>query len=156
MSQFYIKFIFTTVRSTNEYDFCNNTCTVLMKNIWKITGGESANTNYSTRPPPPETSVVVTIKNPTIKIQEIGGNVNFTCYARSRMTSGPLPVSWTKVNGDLPQGRSQVDSRTGTLLITNLVPSDSGVYVCQTSDGLSTGQARATLGVPSKYNYLCL
>ncbi|XP_028173989.1 basement membrane-specific heparan sulfate proteoglycan core protein isoform X3 [Ostrinia furnacalis] len=110
--------------------------------------GEPSIQDNTTRPPPPRTTVVVQITSPTIKIQEVGSSVNFTCQAQSRMTSGNLPVRWSKADGYLPQGRTQIDGRSGMLLITNLQVSDSGKYICQTSDGLSTAQAEAVLKVP--------
>ncbi|CAH2103371.1 unnamed protein product [Euphydryas editha] len=110
-------------------------------------GGEPLET--TTRPQqPPQSSVIVRITSPTIKIQKVGSTVNFTCQAQSRMSTNPLQVNWYKADGYLPQGRHQVDSNTGLLVITNLQVSDSGVYICQTSDGISTGQAIATLKVP--------
>nr|XP_026490200.1 basement membrane-specific heparan sulfate proteoglycan core protein isoform X1 [Vanessa tameamea] len=110
-------------------------------------GGEPIET--STRPqPPPQSTVVVKITSPTIKIQKVGSTVNFTCQAQSRMTTNPLQVNWYKADGYLPQGRHQIDTNTGLLLIMNLQVSDSGKYICQTSDGISTGQAIATLKVP--------
>ncbi|XP_049885171.1 basement membrane-specific heparan sulfate proteoglycan core protein-like isoform X3 [Pectinophora gossypiella] len=111
-------------------------------------GGDSSVNNGTARPPPPEPTIVVRITSPTIKIEEVGSSVNFTCQAQSRMTASRLPVQWTKDGGELPQGRSQVDARSGLLLITNLQLSDSGKYICQTSDGISTAQAIATLKVP--------
>lgn len=93
---------------------------------------------------------MVRITSPTIKIQDIGSSVNFTCQARSHMTRGNLPVTWTKADGYLPQGRTQFDDSLGMIIITNLQISDSGKYICQTTDGISTAQATATLQVPSE------
>lgn len=119
--------------------------------VTKLSGDSSKQDNGTTRPPPPRTTVVVQITSPTIKIQEVGSSVNFTCQAQSRMTRGNLPVQWSKADGYLPQGRTQIDGRSGMLLITNLQISDSGVYICQTSDGISTARAEATLKVPGKF-----
>lgn len=83
-------------------------------------------------------------------IQEIGSSVNFTCQAQSPYTRKRLPVNWSKVDGNLPQGRFYTDPYAGLLTITNLQISDSGQYICQTYDGLSTGQALVTLRVPGK------
>ncbi|XP_072931305.1 basement membrane-specific heparan sulfate proteoglycan core protein [Epargyreus clarus] len=102
----------------------------------------------TTRPPPPSSTVDVRIINKSFVIQEVGSSVNFTCQASSLMTPTRLNVTWYKENGHLPQDRAQVDQRIGLLLITNLQVSDSGVYICQTTDGISTKQVKATLKVP--------
>uniref|UniRef100_A0A2A4JY62 Hemolin n=1 Tax=Heliothis virescens TaxID=7102 RepID=A0A2A4JY62_HELVI len=112
-------------------------------------GGESQEGEQTTRSPPsPEPTVTVRITSPTIKIQEIGSSVSFTCQAQSRNSRIRLPVRWTKSDGVLPLDRSQVDESVGLLLITNLQVSDSGKYICETSDGINTAQAIATLKVP--------
>lgn len=70
------------------------------------------------------------------------------------MSRGPLTVSWNKADGYLPLGRHYTDNRNGVLLITNVQVSDSGRYICQASDGVSTEQAYATLQVPGNYGKL--
>ncbi|CAH4038665.1 unnamed protein product [Pieris brassicae] len=112
------------------------------------TVGGDASVDQTTRPVPPQSTVTVTITSPTIKIEEVGSTVNFTCQAQSINIRGPLIVNWYKSDGDLPQDRTQFDQDTGMLRITNLQVSDSGMYICQTSDGVSTNQAFATLKVP--------
>ncbi|XP_069364962.1 basement membrane-specific heparan sulfate proteoglycan core protein isoform X11 [Maniola hyperantus] len=112
------------------------------------TVGDGEPGEITTRGPPTQSTVVVRIRQPKIQIQEVGGTVNFTCQARSRMVRVPLQINWYKADGYLPQGRSQVDPTTGLLLITNLQVSDSGKYICQTTDGISTEQDIATLKVP--------
>ncbi|XP_047041100.1 basement membrane-specific heparan sulfate proteoglycan core protein-like isoform X2 [Helicoverpa zea] len=111
-------------------------------------GGESQEVDQTTQSPPPEPTVTVRITSPTIKIQEVGSSVSFTCQAQSRNSRIRLPVRWSKSDGILPLDRSQVDENVGLLLITNLQVSDSGKYICQTSDGINTAQAIATLKVP--------
>ncbi|XP_045541991.1 basement membrane-specific heparan sulfate proteoglycan core protein isoform X1 [Papilio machaon] len=109
-------------------------------------GGE--NKNDTSLPPPSQSTVSIKIANPQIRIQEVGSSVRFICEAQSLYTHNALRVNWTKVDGYLPLERTYVDARTGELLITNLQVTDSGQYICQTSDGISTGQAKATLKVP--------
>ncbi|KOB69320.1 Terribly reduced optic lobes [Operophtera brumata] len=60
-----------------------------------------------------------------------------------------LVMTWKKVDGNLPQGRTFIDQYSGLLRITNLQITDSGQYICQTDDGRSTGQAAVTLKVPA-------
>ncbi|XP_022832802.1 basement membrane-specific heparan sulfate proteoglycan core protein-like isoform X3 [Spodoptera litura] len=109
-------------------------------------GGESSVTPVPV--PQPEPTVEVMITSPTIKIQEVGSSVNFTCRAQSRNSRMRLPVRWIKSGGELPLGRYQIDENVGLLLITNLQVSDSGKYICETNDGVNTAQAIATLKVP--------
>nr|XP_037874357.1 basement membrane-specific heparan sulfate proteoglycan core protein isoform X3 [Bombyx mori] len=98
--------------------------------------------------PPPEVTVFVRIIEPSnIRDLHVGSSVNYTCQAQSRITNR-LRIAWSKADGYLPQGRSQVDENSGVLLLTNLQTSDSGQYICQTSDGYSTAQDVVTLIVP--------
>lgn len=115
-------------------------------------GGDSSVTEPPTRPTPLEPTVIVTITNSSIRIQEVGSSINFTCYAQSRNTRSRLPIRWTKRDGVLPLGRSYVDDNYGILHITNLQVTDSGVYVCETNDGINTAQATVSLRVPGMYH----
>ncbi|XP_060809746.1 basement membrane-specific heparan sulfate proteoglycan core protein isoform X4 [Amyelois transitella] len=109
--------------------------------------GDSANQEKNaTLPPPPIPTIVVTINQPIV-IKEIGGSVTFNCHARSRMVNGNLPVRWSKAGGYLPRNRAIVDENSGTLIIMQLQKTDTGKYICQTTDGQSTNQAVATLTV---------
>ncbi|XP_052752510.1 basement membrane-specific heparan sulfate proteoglycan core protein isoform X3 [Galleria mellonella] len=102
---------------------------------------------YPTLPPPPTSTLIVTITSPTIMIKEVGSTVSFTCQAQSRMTRSRLRVTWSKEGGSLPYGRSMVDEASGSLWIQNLQDTDTGKYVCETTDGISTAQATASLTV---------
>lgn len=115
-----------------------------------VSGGSDLTTDEPVRPPPLDSTVVVRITGLNFKIQQVGTSVNFSCLAESVMTNQRPPITWRKVGGYLPQGRSQVDERRGLLFITNLQTSDSGQYICEAIDGVSTSQAIATLTVPGK------
>lgn len=116
----------------------------------EISGGESQGREEPTRPPPPQTTVVVTITSPSIRIEEVGGSVNYTCQAQSQISRSPLTVRWRKSGGKLPLGRTRTDDRSGLLLITNLQVSDSGQYICQASDGVAIQEASVSLQVPGE------
>lgn len=61
----------------------------------------------------------------------------------------PIQVSWEKMDGMIPNGRSSYND--GTLTLNKLKMSDSGVYMCQASDGISFATATVTLKVPGEY-----
>ncbi|XP_053624887.1 basement membrane-specific heparan sulfate proteoglycan core protein isoform X4 [Plodia interpunctella] len=100
----------------------------------------------TTIPPPILPTIIVTISQPIV-IKEIGGSVTFTCQARSRMATGYLPVRWSKAGGYLPRNRAIVDENSGTLIIMQLQKTDTGNYICETTDGHTSNQAVATLTV---------
>ena len=62
----------------------------------------------------------------------------------------PLKLNWYKEGGELPRDRAS-DNRQGLLVITNLRPEDSGIYVCTADDGLNVVTERATLNVGGRY-----
>lgn len=115
----------------------------------RVSVGEAQ--GVSTGPPPARSTVTVRILNrDIIRIEEVGSSVNFTCRAKSRIRNTPLQITWSKEDGNLPYDRVYADPYSGLLRITNLQVSDSGVYVCQSSDGISTGSESVTLKVPGK------
>lgn len=57
-----------------------------------------------------------------------------------------MQVKWEKEGGQLPTGRSVVD-RHGLLIIRDVRVSDSGIYVCQVSDGVHVAYKNVTLTV---------
>lgn len=58
-------------------------------------------------------------------------------------------IKWEKEGGQLPPGRS-VDDNHGLLVIRDVKVSDSGIYVCQVSDGVHIGYKNVTLTVGGK------
>lgn len=57
-----------------------------------------------------------------------------------------MNIRWEKEGGHLPPERS-VDDSSGLLVIRDVKVSDSGIYVCQVSDGINIGYKRVTLTV---------
>ncbi|XP_048488585.1 basement membrane-specific heparan sulfate proteoglycan core protein isoform X3 [Plutella xylostella] len=110
--------------------------------------GASSTDDGTTRPPPPQSTVTVRITSPTIKIQDVGGSVNFTCQAQSRYSNAPVPVTWKKADGYLPLDRTYIDEQAGLLRISNVQVSDSGRYICYAYGGISMEEASVTLRVP--------
>ncbi|KAI4497448.1 hypothetical protein M0802_007459 [Mischocyttarus mexicanus] len=102
-----------------------------------------------TIPPPVPTItppvIEVTIQEPEIQIVHIGNTVRYHCSGRSRNNT-PLSIRWEKEGGQLPSGRS-VDDSQGVLIIRDVKVSDSGVYVCQVSDGVNIVIKNVTLTV---------
>uniref|UniRef100_A0A8D8ES81 Basement membrane-specific heparan sulfate proteoglycan core protein n=1 Tax=Culex pipiens TaxID=7175 RepID=A0A8D8ES81_CULPI len=94
------------------------------------------------RPPPPVIEVVVTA--PTIQIVEVGSRIRLGCTARYIVSKHPIDVRWDRIGGRLPD-RAYIES--GTLTITNVQISDSGIYVCQAGSGPDTANQRVTVTV---------
>lgn len=57
-----------------------------------------------------------------------------------------MRIRWEKEDGQLPPGRS-VDDANGLLVIRDVKVSDSGIYVCQVSDGINIAIKKVTLTV---------
>jgi len=55
-------------------------------------------------------------------------------------------IRWEKEGGQLPLDRS-VDDSSGLLVIRDVKVSDSGIYVCQVSDGINIEYKKVTLTV---------
>lgn len=85
------------------------------------------------------------------------------------MGGDPLPeVSWSKLGGRLPAGRSDAtpaipaalpsgaqssQGASAQLLIQRSEPDDAGVYVCTAKNAAGTATANATLSVYCKYRH---
>ncbi|KAK9294716.1 hypothetical protein QLX08_010779 [Tetragonisca angustula] len=105
---------------------------------------EGSTTPSSTTPPLPP-KIVVHIRGPEFQIIETGGTVRYHCSGRS-VDEGSLHIRWEKEGGELPIDRS-VDDSHGLLIIRDVKVSDSGIYVCQVSDGVHVGYKNVTLTV---------
>lgn len=70
-------------------------------------------------------------------------------------TQGSLHIRWEKEGGELPIDRS-VDDSHGLLIIRDVKVSDSGIYVCQVSDGVHVGYKNVTLTVGGKMKRIIL
>lgn len=64
-----------------------------------------------------------------------------------------MNIRWEKEGGQLPPGRS-VDDSNGLLVIRDVKVSDSGIYVCQVSDGINIGRKKVTLTVGGSVNMM--
>nr|XP_050845973.1 basement membrane-specific heparan sulfate proteoglycan core protein isoform X24 [Vespula vulgaris] len=102
-----------------------------------------------TIPPPTPTitppRIVVFVQEPEFQIVHTGNTVRYHCSGRS-LDNGSLYIRWEKEGGQLPSGRS-IDDSHGVLIIRDVKVSDSGIYVCQVSDGINIGIKKVTLTV---------
>ncbi|XP_046742518.1 basement membrane-specific heparan sulfate proteoglycan core protein [Diprion similis] len=99
-------------------------------------------TPLPTNPPP---RIIVTIRQTGLEIVEAGTTVRYYCSGRSQ-DSDAIDIEWRKQGGELPPGRSYDDTR-GVLVIRDVKISDSGVYVCQVSDGINLATETVSLTV---------
>ncbi|XP_017794098.1 PREDICTED: basement membrane-specific heparan sulfate proteoglycan core protein isoform X2 [Habropoda laboriosa] len=124
----------------------NHNGTVLVKVITSVTA-EDTNLSITTTPHPTNRrpTIVVYIEGPELQIIETGGTVRYHCSGRS-LDNGSLHIKWEKEGGQLPPGRSVYDNH-GLLIIRDVKVSDSGIYVCQVSDGVHVAFKNVTLTV---------
>ncbi|XP_026298181.1 basement membrane-specific heparan sulfate proteoglycan core protein isoform X10 [Apis mellifera] len=99
-------------------------------------------TPFTTITPP---MILIYIRGPEFQIIETGTTVRYHCSGTS-VDNGSLYIKWEKEGGQLPPGRS-VDDNHGLLVIRDVKVSDSGIYVCQVSDGVHIGYKNVTLTV---------
>lgn len=74
--------------------------------------------------------------------------INMFLFSQSQ-----LQIRWTKEGSPLPE--LSVDDAQGLLVLRNVRVSDSGVYVCQVSDGITFAVEKVTLTVGGKIIILC-
>ncbi|XP_053982835.1 basement membrane-specific heparan sulfate proteoglycan core protein-like isoform X1 [Hylaeus volcanicus] len=118
----------------------------LIKVVTSITPEDPSETTTIAPNPnvyPPK--ILVHIKGPELEIVKTGTTVRYHCSGRA-LDDGPLHVKWEKLGGQLPPGRS-VDDNLGLLIIRDVKVSDSGIYVCQVSDGVHVAFKNVTLTV---------
>ncbi|XP_072758586.1 basement membrane-specific heparan sulfate proteoglycan core protein isoform X15 [Anoplolepis gracilipes] len=89
--------------------------------------------------------IIVYIQEPEFQIVQTGNTVRYHCTGRSK-DSESVNIRWEKEGDQLPPDRS-VDDANGLLVIRDVKVSDSGIYVCQVSDGINIGRKRVTLTV---------
>ncbi|XP_071874846.1 terribly reduced optic lobes isoform X24 [Bombus fervidus] len=123
--------------------------TELIKVITTVTPEGTISTTTTSRPPVNPPKIVVYIREPEFQIVEAGGTVRYHCFERT--DNGSLHIRWEKEGDELPIGRS-IDDKRGLLIIRDLKVSDSGIYICQISDGVHIGYKNVTLtvGVPPR------
>ncbi|XP_032663569.1 basement membrane-specific heparan sulfate proteoglycan core protein-like isoform X7 [Odontomachus brunneus] len=129
---------------------CNVECHIvnyrgkeLIKIVTSITPvGETTTT---TPGPIPPARIMVYVQEPEFQIVHTGNTVRYHCTGRSQ-DSDSVRIRWEKEGGQLPPGRS-VDDANGLLVIRDVKVSDSGIYVCQVSDGINIAIKKVTLTV---------
>ena len=62
----------------------------------------------------------------------------------------PVKVIWSKEGSKLPADRA-IDDGTGYFLLMNVVPSDSGIYICTASDGISVSHQQVNITVGGEW-----
>ncbi|XP_071582302.1 basement membrane-specific heparan sulfate proteoglycan core protein isoform X3 [Temnothorax nylanderi] len=127
---------------------CNVECHIvnyrgreLVKIVTSITPVEHTTTQGPISPP----RIIVYIQEPEFQIVHTGNTVRYHCTGRSK-DSDSVHIRWEKEGGQLPPDRSVEDS-SGLLVIRDVKVSDSGIYVCQVSDGINIGYKKVTLTV---------
>ncbi|XP_011864494.1 PREDICTED: basement membrane-specific heparan sulfate proteoglycan core protein isoform X13 [Vollenhovia emeryi] len=129
---------------------CNVECHIvnyrgkeLVRIVTSITPVEEPHTTTPSPVSPPR--IIVYIQEPEFQIVHTGNTVRYHCTGRSR-DSESVHIRWEKEGGQLPPDRS-VDDSYGLLVIRDVKVSDSGIYVCQVSDGINIGYKKVSLTV---------
>lgn len=81
--------------------------------------------------------------SPTNASQTEGSTVTFYCQA----TGSPLPtINWKRIGATIPTDR-QSQPQPGALQISNLVPSDDGLYACVAKNSQGERVAQVYLSI---------
>ncbi|XP_070527636.1 basement membrane-specific heparan sulfate proteoglycan core protein isoform X6 [Cardiocondyla obscurior] len=115
------------------------------KELVKIMTSNTPVDRTTTPSPPYPPRIVVYVQEPEFQIVHTGNIVRYHCTGRSKDTNS-VHIKWEKEGGQLPRDRS-VDDGGGLLVIRDVKVSDSGIYVCQVSDGINIGYKKVTLTV---------
>ncbi|XP_053595057.1 basement membrane-specific heparan sulfate proteoglycan core protein isoform X11 [Microplitis demolitor] len=103
----------------------------------------ATNPTYPLLKPP---RIAASVKENKFQIVHTGSTVRYHCSGRSS-DNAPLSIRWEKEGGRLPD--RSLDDAKGLLIIRDVKVSDSGVYICQVSDGVDVAIERVTLTVGS-------
>ena len=77
-----------------------------------------------------------------------GDVVRLTCRAEIIGDRIAPVIRWTKMDGPMPSGANGQNSANGVLILSNVSPSDTGIYVCTvtaSSGAIQQSQARLTV-----------
>ncbi|XP_039313929.1 basement membrane-specific heparan sulfate proteoglycan core protein isoform X5 [Solenopsis invicta] len=127
---------------------CNVECHIVNyygKELVKIVTTITPELTTTTPGPIPPPRIIIYIQEPEFQIVHTGNTVRYHCTGRSK-DSESVHIRWEKEGDQLPPGRS-LDDANGLLVIRDVKVSDSGVYVCQVSDGINIGYKKVTLTV---------
>ncbi|XP_076230657.1 terribly reduced optic lobes isoform X13 [Nomia melanderi] len=125
----------------------NNTDKELIRVVTAVLPEHTIPTTTVSYPAITPPTIVVYIKGPEFQIVKTGSTVRYHCSGRS-LDNESVQVKWEKEGGQLPPGRS-VDDSHGLLIIRDVKVSDSGIYVCEVSDGVHIAFKNVTLTVGS-------
>ncbi|XP_031566447.1 myosin light chain kinase, smooth muscle-like [Actinia tenebrosa] len=86
---------------------------------------------------------VFIVRPPLVINVTLGSTIMLNCSARG---DPPAFISWRKEEQDVPAGQHEI--RHGSLIIKNVVSSDSGVYLCSaTSAGVADTEAKTRINI---------
>ncbi|XP_043237332.1 basement membrane-specific heparan sulfate proteoglycan core protein-like isoform X3 [Amphibalanus amphitrite] len=92
---------------------------------------------------PPTPTISVSVSEPIV-VAQVGERATLFCSARS-LNGERVSVRWYKESGELPDRAT--DDRAGLLVIRAVISSDSGIYVCEARDSVSTVTEQTELRV---------
>ena len=92
-----------------------------------------------------------TVKPPKKIERYHGQSVTLNCSADGQSVPN---ITWSRCNGELPRGRTQV--KDGQLKIRSLKDEDSGIYICSARSGLLQVETEVQLIVKTGKNCFTL